>query len=137
MLKEDVVKYVMETPYNTNEAVLRGLLEDIEGGEGGASIVKEPFEGAILEDVVLSNSSIALSNYFYLDDIAVTHIDIDETDLTKYNLTYDDETATIRVGEVEVEEEEALTPVILHLIFTTSEGETPMKMFFLVSKGQK
>lgn len=35
MSKEDVVKYVMETPYNANEAVLRSLLEDIEGGEGG------------------------------------------------------------------------------------------------------
>ena len=138
MTKQDIIEYVMNTPYNTNEAVLRTMLEEIEGGEeGSASIVKEQFEGAILEDAFLPNSSIALSDYFDLDDVAVTHIDIDATDLTEYNLTYNDETATITIGETGGSEEQLSTPVILHLTFTTSEGETPMKMFFLVSKGVK
>lgn len=135
MTKQDIIEYVMNTPYNTNIAVLRTMLEEIEGsGEGSASIVKEQFEGAILEFGFIEGDSIPLSNAFNLDD--VTNINIDETELTEYNLTYNNETATITVGEIEGEEQVSI-PVTLHLTFTTSKGETPIKMFFNLSKGQK
>lgn len=37
MDKEDIVKYVMHTPANTNPAVLRSMLGSVEGGGGGNS----------------------------------------------------------------------------------------------------
>lgn len=38
MLKEDVVKYVMETPYNTNRQVLKGMLDEFEEDSGSSKM---------------------------------------------------------------------------------------------------
>ena len=35
MTKQDILQYVMNTPYNTNPAVLASLLDGLEGGEQG------------------------------------------------------------------------------------------------------
>ena len=44
MTKQEVLEYVMNTPYNTNPAVLKSLLDGIEGGEGIEEITFDTIE---------------------------------------------------------------------------------------------
>ena len=45
MDKNDIIEYVMNTPHNTNRAVLKGMLEDISGDGGTSMIVRMDSEG--------------------------------------------------------------------------------------------
>lgn len=40
MSKEQIIEYVMSSPYNTNRAVLESLLEDIGGGTEDINILR-------------------------------------------------------------------------------------------------
>lgn len=108
MSKEDVVKYVMETPYNANEAVLRGLLEDIEGGEGGSDDPSEITGLTLLGTFHLNQvahdtlqekilGEVELTDYSVLDGINKFFVKVvsDQTD----GFTYSYNTGIIKIEE--------------------------------------
>lgn len=47
MTKNDIIKYVMDTPENTNPSVLNSMLEEMESGSGGNSNYVETIEGTL------------------------------------------------------------------------------------------
>ena len=56
MTKKDILDYVMSTPYNTNRAVLSGMLEDI-AGQVDPSDVTEILVEMFTCDVTITNST--------------------------------------------------------------------------------
>ena len=60
MDKEGIVEYVMSTPGNTNEQVLRMALDNLEGGGGGGS--KQLYQHVIQG----SSDAPKMGNYYYI-----------------------------------------------------------------------
>ena len=55
MLKKDVLDYIMNTPYNTNRAVLSGMLDAFL--ESGESEETEDLEEYLVESITITNDS--------------------------------------------------------------------------------
>ena len=68
MTKQEVLEYVMNTPYNTNPAVLKSLLDGIEGGEGIDEIVYNTieFEEESVDFNVITSDTLSTTEYQFI-----------------------------------------------------------------------